>query len=159
MYSDDSHSTLVPIPGGPATRMSPADAAKTELVVQGISDVRNARDLIVQTDPGTGASTVDRGLLATMTGRVPGTKGREVYGWVYNAIETKLRAESGAAVPDAEVARMAKRFVPSPLDSDEEIISKLDRLEEFMSGTLDRIVPPEQQPEVQRLIEKYGLEE
>jgi hypothetical protein len=46
-------------------------------------------------------------------------------------IRDRLRIESGAAVPPAEVKAALETFRPSTLDSDATIKSKLDRLDEF----------------------------
>jgi hypothetical protein len=129
--------TLEPIPGGPATVQSPEAAAKTELLVNGLKDVERFRGLLIDKD-GKINRTLITGMAAPGAG-VPGTDSRLGYSYIYNAIEAKLRAESGAAVPETEVKRMAKRFVPSVLDNDETIKSKVDRLEEFLGGSLGRV--------------------
>lgn len=117
--------------------MNPADAAKTELLNQGIADMAEFKELIM---PG---GKVNREIIAGMSvpgmAGVPGTDSRIAYSLVYNAVEAKLRAESGAAVPETEVQRMAARFIPSPLDSDEAITSKVRRLEAFLRGSFGRI--------------------
>lgn len=128
---------LEPIPGGPATVQSPEQAAKTELLNNGIKDMERYRDLVLKD------GKVDRQIILGMAtpgmAGVPGTNSRLAYSYIYNAVEAKLRAESGAAVPESEVQRMAKRFVPSPLDNDQTIKSKVDRLEEFLKGSLGRV--------------------
>lgn len=128
---------LEPIPGGPATVLNPEQAAKTELLNNGIKDVERYRDLVLKD------GKVDRQIILGMAtpgmAGVPGTNSRLAYSYIYNAIEAKLRAESGAAVPESEVQRMAKRFVPSPLDNDETIKSKVARLDEFLRGSLGRV--------------------
>lgn len=149
---------LEPIPGGPATVQSPEQAAKTELLANGIKDVDRYKNLVLKD------GKVDRQIILGMStpgmAGVPGTNSRLAYSYIYNAIEAKLRAESGAAVPETEVTRMAKRFVPSPLDNDETIKSKVDRLEEFLGGALGRVkgqpgagVP---KPSIDDLLKKYG---
>jgi hypothetical protein len=128
--------TLEPIPGGPATVQSPEAAAKTELLANGIKDVDRFRELVLKDNK------INRKLIAGMAvpgGGVPGTDSRLAYSYIYNAIEAKLRAESGAAVPETEVHRMAKRFVPSALDNDATVTSKVDRLAEFLGGSLGRV--------------------
>lgn len=112
--------------------MNPADAAKTELLNQGISDMAEFKSMIMP------EGKIDRGIIAQMSIRAPGTDGREAYSLIYNAIEAKLRAESGAAVPEQEVDRMANRFAPSPLDNDKTIVSKMRRLEAFLRGSFAR---------------------
>ena len=128
--------TLEPIPGGPATVQTPEQAAKTELLANGMKDVERFRGLVLKD------GKPDRKLLMGMAvpgGGAPGTDSRLAYSFIYNAIEAKLRAESGAAVPETEVHRMAKRFVPGVLDNDKTINSKVDRLNEFLGGSLGRV--------------------
>lgn len=135
-WKEGEPGVLEPIPGGPATVLSPEQAAKTELLQNGIKDVERFRELVFKD------GKPDRALLAAMMapgGGIPGTDSRLAYSYIYNAVEAKLRAESGAAVPEAEVTRMAKRFVPSALDNDKTIESKVDRLGEFLGGSLGRV--------------------
>lgn len=120
---------LEAIPGGPAGKLSPEQAAKVQLVQQG---QRNAAEFAQMLFPD--GKNVDRTLLATMAVRAPGTDGRTAYSLVYDAIEAKLRAESGAAVPESEVQRMSKRLVPSVMDNDETIRTKMRMLDAFLQG-------------------------
>jgi hypothetical protein len=117
--------------------MTPEQAAKTQLVDTAISDLTTFRGMIL---PG---GKVDRAMVLGLNtpgfAGAPGTDARTAYSLIYNAIEAKLRAQSGAAVPEIEVEREVARFVPSPLDNDATIKSKLDRLEGFLKGTYVRI--------------------
>lgn len=117
--------------------MNATDAAKTELLNQGIADMAEFKGLIMPD------GKIDRSIVIGMnvpgTAGVPGTDSRIAYSLIYNAVEAKLRAESGAAVPEQEVKRMADRFIPSPLDSDETIKSKIRRMEAFLRGSFGRI--------------------
>lgn len=160
-WKQGQEGVLEPIPGGPATVLSPEQAAKTELLANGIKDVQRYRDLVFKD------GKPDRGIIVGMStpgmAGVPGTSSRLAYSYIYNAVEAKLRAESGAAVPESEVQRVAKRFVPSPLDNDETIKSKVDRLEEFLGGSLGRIkgqpgagVNQPEATDVDALIKKYA---
>jgi hypothetical protein len=127
---------LEPIPGGPADEMSPGDAAKASLIQQGITDARDASKMILRPD-----GSVDRVALTQMETGAPFTKGRSLYSLMYNSVEGKLRAESGAAVPEAEVKRIAKRFIPSLMDDDQTIRLKLQRLDEYLGSTLNKVDP------------------
>ena len=124
------------IPGGPAERQNPQQAAMTQLLADGIKNVGLVRSSLVKPD-----GTVDRGQLATMSANFPFTQGRLERSRIYDAVEAKLRAESGAAVPETEVKRIAQRFIPLILDSDAQVVDKLNRLEQFLSGSLGRIRP------------------
>lgn len=124
------------IPGGPADRMSPEAAAKTQMVAQGVTDVQSARSMLFKPD-----GSIDRALLAQanipgLGGAIPGTDGVLFRSLIFNALNAQLRAESGAAVPETEVERAIERFLPSPFDNPETTKSKLDRLEGLLGGTL-----------------------
>lgn len=123
-------------------KFSPDQAAKLSMMTQGIQDAERFKNMIIKSD-----GTIDRKLigqtnpLGGVTGPVPFTKGTEAYSYIYNAIESKLRAESGAAVPETEVTRMARRFVPSYSDTDAAIKSKMQRLEDYLGNSLDIVDP------------------
>ena len=130
-----------PIPG--TNEKTAGDSAKIAMLSQGLTDLETAEGLIYNPD-----GTINRKNLAMMEGAglvgmsgVPMTESRQLYSLIYNAIEGKLRAESGAAVPDSEVTRMAKRFIPSSLDDEATVRSKLDRLKGFMGMSLEQIYP------------------
>jgi hypothetical protein len=42
-------------------------------------------------------------------------------------------------VPEEEVTRIAKRYIPQAGDGDETIIMKLDNLEKYLKGTIKKI--------------------
>jgi hypothetical protein len=126
---------VIPISGGPGTRQSPEQAAKTALAAGALELIPQIRNSII---PG---GEIDRGLVATINANLPFTEGRVVRTRILDAIEAKLRAESGAAVPQSEVERAAIRFMPSTLDKDAGIVDKLDRLEKFLGTTLEKSDP------------------
>lgn len=126
----------VPIPGGgriqPTTEPSVTaeSAAKLELVKQGASDVREAFKMLFGKD-----GKVDRRLLAEAGTNAPFSRGRTFNSFIYNAVEGKLRAETGATAPDTEVKRAAKRFMPTFLDDANTIRVKLERLHDYLTKT------------------------
>ena len=86
----------------------------------------------------------DKGIIAKMN--VPFTAGvggeaRTVYSMVHNAIAAKLRAETGATANRDEVENIARRFMPTLLDTDESARDKMTRLQEFMDTALDTVDP------------------
>ena len=72
---------------------------------------------------------------------VPGglVGGRQESSTLFNAVNARLRLESGSAVPESEVKRAMSTFAPSPLDSDETIRSKLQRMNEFFGSAKEEI--------------------
>jgi hypothetical protein len=80
-------------------------------------------------------------VLAQMEANLPWTTGRQAGALIDDALEGKLRIESGAAVPDQEVKRMAKRFKPSVTDQPALIKQKLARMETYLRGTIELLDP------------------
>jgi hypothetical protein len=76
----------------------------------------------------------DRTMAGVAWANVPGTKGAEIYNAVSRAIANRLRIESGAAAPPAEVEAMVKRYLPAPWDSDDMARQKLDGLKQYFDA-------------------------
>ena len=132
---------LEAIPGGPATKQSAEAAGKVALIKQGEKDIGRFRNLIMDED-----GDFDRLKLAALVdiplipGIDKGTLGaREEYSTLFNAINARLRLESGAAVPESEVERALRAFLPNPFDSQKTIKSKIDRMEEFFTSAKKEI--------------------
>jgi len=138
--SADPSQGVIPIPGGPADRLSPEKATKLQLLEDALSDLNAAKQLIFQ-DGDVDKGDIDRFNLFTAKFGVPGTEGRELDGLILNAIEAKLRAESGAAVPETEVERKARTFIPRPGDTSSQIRGKINRMEAFFEGTISKTDP------------------
>lgn len=132
----DPSKGVVPIPGGPQDRKNPGDAAKVQLLRDGEKSFNNFTQLLID-----GNGEIDRGLILAMDTNAPGTNGRQANAEILNSVEARLRAESGAAVPDSEVKRAAKRFIPTSLDNDATIRAKLSNLQSFLEETQDIIDP------------------
>jgi hypothetical protein len=81
--------------------------------------------------------SVNRSLVTSMGAALPFTAGRQVRQEYLDVLEARIRAESGAAVPDTEITRLAERLLPSPLDSDEAVLSKMQRVDQFINGSLE----------------------
>jgi len=123
-----------PIPGGPADTLAVEAAAKVQQLEDGIRDIKEFKTFIFDED-----GSVNRVNVANMNIGTPFTKGRTANILLLNAIEAKLRAESGAAVPETEVKRAGKRFRPRLIDLDETIEVKIRMLESFLQGAFDKV--------------------
>ena len=150
---------LEAIAGGPATKQSAESAGKIALIKQGLSDIESFENQIMDED-GTFNRTKITGL------RTYGRPGaRDEFSKLYNALNARLRLESGAAVPESEVQRAFETFAPSPLDSDATIKSKVTRLKEYFGSAKKEIgqgrgaepIAPSSSGN-QSLKSKYGLE-
>jgi hypothetical protein len=132
----DSSKGVKPIPGGPHDKLTPEQAAKAQLI-QGALDNQDVIDSLLFKEDG----TVDRTNVATATVKAPFSEGRTMNVVLKDSLEAKIRAESGAAVPDTEITRLSERFMPSVIDSDETIRVKRALLKQFLNGTFDKFDP------------------
>lgn len=121
-----------------------ADAAgKLQMAQDGRLDIQKFREYILPEGPDGPVDYV--GVFNAWMG-TPWTKGRESKPLLLNAMEAKVRIESGAAVPDQEVRRMGQRFSPSVFDTPDAIKDKMLRLERFLAGTVEKLDPNTRYP-------------
>lgn len=121
-YSQDGQS-LEAIPGGPATKLPSGDAAKLAALQTAEKSFQDAQNFYQESD------FVDRGnqmLNRGKAGRAERT--------VRLAVESALRAMTGAAAPDSEVESYMNLFGPSAWDTPATAKDKLDRLEDFLAN-------------------------
>jgi len=128
---------LRPISGGPADRLTPEQGAKAAMIEGAQSSMELIDSLLFKTnDDGTiNYAEPDYTNIFNMNmpgGGTPWTEGRTANAPLKNAIEAKIRLESGAAVPEPEVVRADERFRPSVLDSPATIRIKRHMLKQFL---------------------------
>jgi len=125
-----------PIPGsGTATA---TEGAKTALVVGAKKQIPQIRAMLFDENGDYQISpvlTMQAGKLMGFDG-MPWTEGRNLNRLMKDVVEAKLRAESGAAVPEDEVVRISERFMPSAADTGVQVRDKMDKLESFMDLSL-----------------------
>lgn len=121
-------------------QQTPEQAAKTQLVEQGVGNVQAVRDAIFDETGG-----VNRVLLGKMSMNVPG-EGRAARMKIVQAIRAKLRIETGAVISDEEIDAEYGQFFPSVTDTAENAAERLNQLEEFLKGTSANIRPAEPRP-------------
>lgn len=97
--------------------------------------------------------SINRTLVMTSFANAPGTKGRNIRNDIGIAVDAVLRARTGAGVNVTEQKQVVEQFLPSPLDDDATIASKLQRLDQFVNGTLDIATLP---PDIRKRLEKSG---
>lgn len=118
-------------------KFTPEQAARVSAMNMTLNNVSDLRDKLVPD-----GKTVDRRTLFTsMFGGLPFTEGRDVERYIEDAIETKLRLQTGAAANKDEVKKEAAKFKPNQLDSDDTIIGKFDKLERYMQDTFNVLDP------------------
>lgn len=144
------------------------EAATTQGVQQGVKTVRELFEGGVITNPATKKQykipgifdkdgNVDRKLVTSMYTNFPGSDGRIHRGRIKDALQAKLRAETGAAAPDSEVKNLMERYMPSIYDSDAAIVDKLNRLKNFTSGFLAFTDPQLYRELRSRTLRKTGM--
>ena len=119
-------------------KFSPEQAGRVGAMNSAIESLQGVRDKLIKPD-----GTVDRTTLFTsnLFGGLPFTEGRDVNRLIEDAVETKLRLETGAAANKDEVKRIAQRYRPSNADSDDTIIGKLAGLERYMQQSFNVLDP------------------
>ena len=141
----DPQSSLVAIKGGPAEKLPATAAGKSALVEQGSRDMDRFKEMLFDKK-----GKLDRTTVTLLNAPyIPPGKARRAYSAIFNAINARLRLESGAAVPESEVKRAMKAFLPKPLDDVETANFKIDRMKEFFDifqETLGTGRSPAQQP-------------
>lgn len=175
---------LTPIPGSGNKSASPkpitsAQAGQLSMVKQGQDAIPEIKRLMF-TDGSLDkdgnlkkGAALDRTALAQLTA-VPFTnarpgiispKARQLWTAIYNMTDAKLRLESGAAVPEPEVARTAQAYIASVIDTPETAIYKLQApakyFNDYMSlvGSTPGSVNNKPSPGVaQSYKDKYGLQ-
>lgn len=123
----DPSSSLEAIPGGPATKLTPQNAAAASALTLAAKDLVQAKGMLFDAD-----GSVNRSLLVTAAGNVPGSQGREFRQTVSRALMSKLRLETGAAITNEEMERYESMFIPSPLDSTDLVRGKIQALGDFL---------------------------
>ncbi len=126
------------IPGGPASKLPAETAGKVGMMQTAMQSIPTMRNIFLgekhqETGKRAGSkiSTLDYYLARGDTGE----------GWRLGtgAIESVLRAASGAAVPESEVERYSSLFLPTPYDTDETKGRKLDALERWIGNMMEAI--------------------
>lgn len=121
-YAPDG-TTLEAIPGGPATRLPAGDAAKIAALQTAETSFEAAKDFYK--DPGI-VDRVNQMLNRGDAGRAERT--------VRLAVESGLRAMTGAAAPQEEVDQYMNLFGPSAWDTSKTAEDKLVRLQSFLGN-------------------------
>lgn len=120
--------------------LSAEQAGKIAMLEQAVTDIDLGMDVLFPN------GELDKSILFQMAAPFGGIgEGRKARSFFRNAINAKLRAETGAQANPDELDDMEKRFVPSPLDLTSEglVELKISRLREFMEGALDITTLPE----------------
>lgn len=122
--------------------VTPDTAGRISGLKQAEEIAQTARDAFIRPD-----GSVNRQLILTSFGRIPKTEGRKIRDDLAIAVDSVLRARTGAGVNVEEMKQVVDQFLPSPLDGDAEVVNKMNRLQQFIGGALDTVTLP---PSVQK---------
>jgi hypothetical protein len=120
-------------------------SGRASLAQQGIGQVENVRDILTHEVFGgkTGGPTLGSFVKAIQfgLGGVTNQQMRQADSDMLNAVQAKLRIETGAAAPEPEKKDVMRRFKLKPLDSLETMNHKLNSLSLFLVMALRNIDP------------------
>jgi len=119
-------------PGGVAGE----SAGRVAMSQQGITNIEHAKSKLFTKDGALNKTLILKMSIPGFAGMPNDTDARETYSAVRTAIEARLRLETGAAAPEAEVNRVLSRFLPTIMDTSESARFKLDQLQEFFESAL-----------------------
>jgi hypothetical protein len=123
-WSQGQQGALEAIPGGPATRIPAETAGRVAMIDTALSDFSTARNVMEGEWGAKGAAQSVLGM---------GEVGR-AQRQVRSLIEASLRAMTGAAAPEQEVARYMDLYMPNAADTAETARQKLDLLTSFATN-------------------------
>lgn len=137
MFRDEADPTqgVIPIPGGPAEKVSEGAAGRIGAIQAVLPDLAEANKQFINEE-----GRIDRAALSAARLGTPGLmtpKGARIRDSYRRAIETAMRLQTGATAPQEEVERMVDSYLPKAMDSDEIILSKVKALENFLSTSLE----------------------
>ena len=125
-----------PPPKADEAGLTPENAGKVSMAQQSVESIGTVRNIIFDKE-----GNLNRGVVMSMN--LPGVSGlpmnsqaRIARSAMRNAVEAKLRLETGAAATQSEVDRTIARFMPTFADTKESAKFKLDELEKFFKGSL-----------------------
>ena len=119
-----------------ADLQTPENAGKIAMGRQAIEGISTARGILFDKE-----GNLNRGLIGAMnlpivSGLPMNSQARIARSAMRNAVEAKLRIETGAAATESEVDRTLARFMPTVSDTKESAKFKLDELDKFFKSSL-----------------------
>jgi hypothetical protein len=124
----ETGSKLVQEPGAPAEKIPAETRAKLGMLDASEKSLKEAQDLLFK-DGG-----YRRGLLTAVYSPVRTGAAGQFYNAMRDALASRLRAESGGAITESEVADQLERYLPKPWDSKDEAQARFRRFNQFISS-------------------------
>ena len=119
-----------------AEGLSPENAGKVAMSQQAVEGIGTTRGIVFDKDGKLNRSLVGAMNLPIVAGLPGNSQARIARSAIRNAVEAKLRIETGAAATESEVERTLARFLPTIADTDESAKFKLDELDKFFKSSL-----------------------
>jgi len=123
-------------PAAAATGLTPENAGKVAMSKQSRDAINTVRGIIFRKDGSMDRAIVGAMGLPVVAGLPMNSRARIARSAVRNAIEAKLRLETGAAATESEIERTVQRFMPTIADTEESAKFKLDELDKFFASSL-----------------------
>lgn len=116
--------------------LTPENAGKVAMAQQSVQAIDTAKKIIFDQNGNLNRGIVGAINLPIVAGLPMNSNARIARSALRNAIEAKLRLETGAAATESEVDRTLARFMPTPADTNESAKFKLDELQKFFNSSL-----------------------
>lgn len=136
LRGDQAAAKNTPKPAGEPGGQSPENAGKIAMGQQAVEAIGTVRGIVFDKDGKLNRSLVAAMNLPIVSGLPGNSQARIARSAIRNAVEAKLRIETGAAATEPEVERTLARFLPTIADTDESAKFKLDELEKFFKTSL-----------------------
>lgn len=118
--------------------LTPENAGKVAMAQQAVEGIGTARGYLFDKDGNFNTKLAAMISTPGFAGLPLNSEARIARSALRNAIEAKLRIETGAAATESEVNRTLARFLPTALDTKESAAFKLDELEKFFKTSLSQ---------------------
>lgn len=132
----EPHEGVKPHVIAPIKAASPEAAARVALAVTGVKNFYRLQNMLYKD------GQVNKKLILMAHAPMGGVSdGRNLLATFLDALDSRGRAASGAAMPESEVKNYKVMFFPSPLDNELTIKTKMARFKDFMTAYIEAMDP------------------
>lgn len=130
-------------PGGPSIFTEPPkgqsalEAGKMQGAQSGLDAFTKLQGLIYKDD----GKVNYKNLGTAVMGGVPWTVGREINGLSKRAVDSIVRAATGATMPESEWKNFVSMYIPTGIDNEQTVNTKMAGMVEYLNGYLDKMDP------------------
>lgn len=123
-------------PSAPPKQETAVEAGRQQLAQTGIDALNEMKSMVYNPD-----GTINKWNVVNSTVGTPWSSGRRLSQLAENAIDGIVRAATGAALNETEIKSYTRRYVPLAWDDEKTIKSKLQQLDGFLNGYLEKMDP------------------